>query len=222
MDITDRFASLWARWDAAVHDRSEIPAFLSDASDEDLIELLAGAPRGDRKYECDVVATEILNRLHRRHRDLPTVAHEVLRSAELAYEAATEGQRAIHKAESILKAGGDEDLGREVSAAAYASLDTTRLAFEAAQRNSEDVHATVAQSRATQRLAGAAVESAEDAVGATREAASILAEQGHHDAAKEAEMAAARIERAADRTVSAVSEERAVEGDHPRASARTE
>lgn len=213
MEVTDRFGSLWLRWDGAVKDRSQIPAFLTEASDEDLIELLAGAPTGDRKYECDVVATEILNRLHRRNRDLPTVAEKVLRSAEVAYEAATEGQRAIHKAESILKASGEEDLGREVSASAYASLDTTRLAFEAARKNSEDVQATIAQSRATHRLADAALESASDVVDATRQAVDVLEEQGHASAAHEARRAASRIEGTAARTLDAVKDERAAEGD---------
>ena len=217
MEFSNRFADLWKRWDGSVRDRSEIPDYLAQATDEDLIELLAGAPVGERKYECDVVATEILNRLHRRNRALPDVADEVLRSAEAAYHAAAEGQRAIHTAESILKASGDEELGQSVSASAYASLDTTRLAFEAAQRNSSDVQAAVAQSRVARQLADDAETKARTAVDATQEARTALEQAGHPDAAAEARAAAERIADATQRTAGAVAEENdAADGTTPR------
>ena len=186
MHITDRFAKLWVNWDATVQSRADIPDVLRSAKDEDLIELLAGASAQDRKYERDVVATEILNRLHRRHSDLPAAAAEVLRSAEAAYEAAAQGQQAIHTAEGILKAEGKAALGAEVSASAYTSLDTTKLAFEAAKQNISDVQASVSRSRIANRLAEDAVNVAEKTSDATRKASRPLEDAGHPVQAKAA------------------------------------
>ncbi|HUR69976.1 MAG TPA: hypothetical protein VM370_12080 [Candidatus Thermoplasmatota archaeon] len=213
MDVTDRFAKLWERWDGDVGERSQIPAYLARATDEDLVELLAAASAKDRKYERDVIATEVLNRLHRRQNDLPAAAAEVLRSAHAAYEAATKGQRAIHTAEGILKAHGDEELGADVSASAYASLDTTRLAFEAAQQNSADVEAAISRSRIAQELAQDAAKTAERTGEATREAAGSLAASGHKHEAKQAQKAADEITDAANATVEALAREREAEGD---------
>lgn len=211
MEITDRFARLWERWDRGVRDRSDVPGFLASAKDEDLIELLAATSPQERKYERDVVATEILNRLRKRTNDLPTAAEQVLLSAEAAYQAAVEGQKAIHTAEGLLKATGEEQLGAEVSATAYASLDTTKLALEAAQQNSADVRATIAQSRVAHQFAQDATESAREVSDAARAAAEPLAHAGRHEAAEAAIEAAERIERAAELTVAAVEDERRVE-----------
>ena len=213
MHITDRFAELWSRWDERVRTRADVPSFLAQATDEDLIELLAGATGRDRKYERDVVATEIMNRLGRRHNDLPAAAAQVLSSAEAAYDAAARGQKAIHTAESILKASGETDLGIDVSASAYASLDTTKLAFEAAQQNSADVKAVVSQSRVAHRLAEDAARTADLGTDATREAARTLEDAGHLDAAQAAHDAANDIADAAQATVDAVAEEREEAGD---------
>lgn len=203
MHVSDRFGELWRKWDASVRERADIPAFLARATDEDLVELLAGASAADRKYERDIVATEIVNRLGRRHRDLPAAADQVLRSAEIAYEAAAEGQRAIHTAEGILKATGETELGAEVSASAYASLDTTRVAFEAAQKNSADVQATVSQSRIAKMLAEDAGRSAEKTADATEAAMDHLESIGHHKEASAARQAASEMLDAADDTIEA-------------------
>lgn len=220
MEISDRFGRLWERWDSRVRDRSDIPLYLTEAKDEDLIELLAASAPQERKYERDIIATEILNRMRRRTTSLPSAASEVLRSAEAAYEAAAEGQKAIHTAEGILKATGEEALGAEVSATAYASLDTTKLAFEAAQQNSADVRATIAQSRVAHHLADDASHVAREASDATRAAAEPLAEAGRHKEADAAREAADKIHRATERTVAAVETERQAEGgageDEPR------
>lgn len=213
MNVTDRFAELWIRWDERVRTRADVPKFLAEAKDEDLIELLAGATARDRKYERDVVATEILNRLGRRHSDLPAAAERVLSSADAAYDAAARGQKAIHTAESILKAVGDVDLGHEVSASAYASLDTTKLAFEAAQQNSADVKAVVSQSRVAHQLAEDAARVADRGAEATREAARTLEDAGHLDAAQAAHDAANDIADAAQATADAATQERQEVGD---------
>lgn len=211
MNITDRFAELWVEWDERVRTIKDVPAYLAEAKDEDLIELLAGATGRERKYERDVVATEIMNRLGRRHNDLPAAAAQVLSSAEAAYDAAARGQKAIHTAESILKASGQTALGVDVSASAYASLDTTKLAFEAAQQNSADVQAVVSQSRVAHRLAEDAARTADRGSEATHDAARSLHESGHAEEAQAAYEAADEIAEAAQATVEAVEEERAQE-----------
>lgn len=207
MHVSDRFGELWRKWDASVQERADIPGFLERATDEDLVELLAGASAVDRKYERDIVATEIVNRLGRRHRDLPAAADQVLRSAEIAYEAAAEGQRAIHTAEGILKATGEAELGEEVSASAYASLDTTRVAFEAAQKNSADVQATVSQSRLAKLLAEDAGRTAERTSDATEAAMGHLESTGHHKEAGAARRAASDMLHATGGTIAATRDE---------------
>lgn len=216
MEITERFARMWTEWDEKAGDRKDVPHYLRGAKDEDLVELLASSSQKDRKYERDVIATEILNRLHRRHRDLPSAADAVLESAEAAYHAASAGQQAIHTAEGILKAQGDEELGTEVSASAYESLDTTKAAFEAAQRNSKDVQRTVSQSRLTHDLAKEATRTAKRASDATRDAADALAGSGHSGAAHRAQKAADKIVEKADAATQATRKEREAEGDPPR------
>lgn len=213
MSITDRFAKLWEQWDGNVRHRGDVPEFLKNAKDEDLVELLAATSPTTRKYERDIIATEVLNRLHRRHHDLPNAASEVLNAAEIAYDAAAEGQRAIHAAEGILKAQGEQELGETVSAAAYASLDTTRLAFEAAQKNSADVQATVAQSRVANHLAEDAAAQAKIGSDATRAAARTLEAAGHKQEADAAHKAATQITEAAKATVDASRGELQAEGE---------
>lgn len=211
MTVTDRFGRLWERWDGSVEDRSAIPGVLADARDEDLVELLAAGSAQDRKYERDVIATEVLNRLSRRRESLPVAAAEVLRSAEAAYDAAAEGQKAIHTAEGILKAQGDEQLGADVSASAYASLDTTRLAFEAAQQNSSDVKAAVSRSRIAGYHTQDSVDIAAKTSDATSAASEALHESGHGAEAGAAQDAANRIHSAARVARTAVRREQAAE-----------
>lgn len=143
---SDRFAKLWETWDTH-QGPDEVLRFLQDAKDEELIELLAGESARNRKYERDVIATQILNRLHKRHNDFPAGAQSVLRSAEAAQLAAESGQAAIHASETLLHEAGEHELGQSISESAYESLDATKGALQAARRHAANVQESLAQSR---------------------------------------------------------------------------
>lgn len=197
MDITDRFAQRWVRWDARVHDPEQASRFLRSAKDEELLELLAGDSSKDRKYERDIVTTEIQNRLATRNREHPEGAEGVLRAAQVAYEEAAKGQRAIHTAEAILKASGDTDLGVSISSAAFVSLDTTKVALDAARAHVAELQASLAQSRVAERLIEDAEQAALEVAAKATHAAQRVAELGHEAEASEAREAARRIRDAA-------------------------
>lgn len=161
MDDHARFGKLWAQWDKRV-DEGESPAdILRDSKDEDLVEVLGGESERDRKYARDIIATELLNRLHSRSSKHPAAAKVAERSARLAHEAAQEGQEVIHHAEGILKDSGQGELGSSVSASAYKSLDASRAAFTAAKEHAGALHETLAQSRVGGELAEDAARAAE-------------------------------------------------------------
>lgn len=198
MEITDRFASRWTKWDGSLERGEDPNAVLAAAKDEDLLELLAGSSDKDRKYERDIVAVEIQNRLSRRNRLLPTSADDVLRAAIVAYEASAKSQRAIHTAEGILKASGEHELGVAVSGSAIASLDTTKLALEAAEEHAANVQATLNQSRVAEQLAQDAADSARRAAAAADDGAARVAELGHPEEAREVAAAAEALRVAAE------------------------
>jgi hypothetical protein len=197
MEITDRFAQGWEAWDARVRGGEDAAIFLRSAKDEELLELLAGCSDKDRKYERDVVTTEIQNRLARRAKEHPEGAEQVFRAAYAAYEASAKGQKAIHTAEGILKASGDMDLGVSVSASAIVSLDATKLAMEAAQAHVAELQAAQAQSRIAERLVEDAAQAALEVAAKTERGAGRVAELGHEAEARAAREAARLIREAA-------------------------
>ena len=197
MEITDRFAQRWEAWDARVQGGEDAVLILRSAKDEDLLELLAGCSEKDRKYERDVVTTEIQNRLARRAKDHPEGAEHVFHAAYAAYEAAAKGQKAIHTAEGILKASGDTELGVSVSASATVSLDATKLAMEAAQAHVAELQSALAQSRIAERLVEDAAQAALEVAARTEKGAGRVAELGHEAEARAAREAAQRIREAA-------------------------
>lgn len=198
MEITDRFADRWHEWDERVATRSDAAAFLRDAMDEDLLELLAGTSAKDRKYERDIVTIELQNRLSGRHMSHPRGAEEVLLAAQKAYEAAADGQKPIHMAEGILKANGDTELGASVSTAAFVSLDSTKLALDAARSHAAELQSALIQSRIAERLLEDAAEAARDVLDKAAAGAKRVAELGHVAEADAARKAAELIRIAAD------------------------
>lgn len=198
MEIRDRFAQHWLVWDERVHDRSEAVAYLRAAKDEDLLELLAADSPLDRKYERDVVTTELQNRLAGRHMAHPRGAEDVLVAAQQAYEAAADGQTPIHRAEAILKANGDLALGASVSTAAFVSLDSTKLALDAARTHAAELQAALTQSRIAERLLEEAAQAARDVLDKAAAGAKRVAELGHVAEADAARKAAELIRAAAD------------------------
>lgn len=147
METSNRFAKLWEAWDARIDGGESRVSFLNAAKDEELIELLAGESARNRRIERDVIATEILNRMHRRNTSFPGGADAVVAAAEGAQRAAEAGQAAIHASEALLHAAGEHALGQSVSESAYESLDLTKVALEAAQDHASDVQTNLAQSR---------------------------------------------------------------------------
>ena len=143
MELKDRFGAHWAAWDAHEAAGEDMRAYLSDASDETLLELLGGESARDRRYARDIVATELLNRLHRRRSRLPVGAEAVVSSATAARRAAQAGQASIHTAEELLRASGEEELGNAVSDSAYASLDASSHALEVAEAHAAEVKETL-------------------------------------------------------------------------------
>lgn len=164
-----RFGKLWAEWDRRIEAGEAPGAILKDAKDEDLVEILAGESDRDRKYARDIIATELLNRIHGRSATHPAGARAVAVSAETAHKAAQDGQEAIHRAEGILKESGQWDLGDSVSASAYASLDATKAAFTAAEKQADSLQGSLSQSRAGSDLAEEASRTASEGRDITRE-----------------------------------------------------
>lgn len=208
MALKDRFASRWDAWDEEVHDRGDAAPYLAAAKDEELLELLAGWSDKDRKYERDIIAVEIQNRLAERSRKLPGGADDVLRAAFVAYGAAASSQKAIHAAEAILKASGDIELGRTVSASAYLSLDTTKLAMEAAQAHAAEVQAALTKSRIAEQLVEDAAEAAREAAEKAELGAKRVAELGHTEEAEAARAAAKRLRETAEEVARRLRESR--------------
>lgn len=198
MDVIDRFSARWTEWDARLRGGQAAETFVKAAKDEELLELLAGNSPRDRKYERDVVAVEIQNRLAQRAREHPESAEAVFRAAYHAYEAAAQGQKAIHTAEGILKASGDVALGVSVSASAIVSLDATKLAMEAAQTHVAELHAAQSQSRVAEQLIEDAAEAALEAAAKAEKGADRIAELGHDEEAAAALAAAKELREAAE------------------------
>lgn len=194
-----RFGKLWTEWDTRV-DRGESPTdILRNAKDEDLVEVLGGESVKDRKYARDVIATELLNRLRSRSTKHPAAAKAAEASAKVAHDAAKDGQEAIHEAEELLKGSGQQELGASVSTSAYASLDSSKAAFEAAREHSDSLHQTLNQSRAGGDLTRDAARAAQEGSDVTRELGEQMKSIGKEREGKAADQAGRKIQATADK-----------------------
>lgn len=196
-----RFGKLWVEWDARIA-AGDLPRdILRTAKDEELIEILAGESRLDRKYARDIIATEILNRMHTRSMTQHPGARSVEATARAAHEIAQDSQEAIHLAEGILKASGapsDYVLGAAVSASADASLHATQAAFDSAKIQAEALHETLAQSRIGAELAAEAAHVADDGREITRMLEQTMGKMGRGEEGRAASEAARNIQKATD------------------------
>lgn len=199
MDDDARFGRLWADWDGRI-DAGESPAdILRDALDEDLVEVLGGESEQNRKYARDIIATELLNRLHARSSKHPAAAKVAQESARVAHEVAQDGQRAIHRAETLLKDSGQHELGDAVSASAYKSLDASEAAFGAAKDHAEALHETLAQSRVGAELAQDAADAAEEGRKITHKLGEQMESMGNAKEGRAAKAASRAIQTSAKR-----------------------
>lgn len=200
-DDDARFGKLWAAWDTRIA-RGELPKdILENAKDEDLIEILAGESRLDRKYARDIIATEILNRMYSRSTSQHPGARDVEASAREAHKVTQDSQEAIHHAEGILKASGapgDHALGTAVSASADASLHATKAAFDSAKIQAEALHETLAQSRVGAQFAAHAAHIADEGREITRDLERKMHSLGRGKEGRAATDASRDIQRAAD------------------------
>lgn len=206
MDDGPRFGRLWSRWDARLAKGESPQDILRDAKDEDLVEILAGESKADRKYARDVIATELLNRLRARSRRQPAAAAAAEESARSAHKAAQEGQEAIHRAEGILKHSGEWDLGASVSASAYRSLDATEAAFSAAKDSAASLQQSLRQSRVGNELAEEAARTATEARDITENIEKRMQELGRGEEGRAAGKASRAIAEAAEEAAGAGSE----------------
>lgn len=195
-DDEARFGKLWAEWDERIGTGQPASDILHAAKDEELIEILAGESRRERKYARDIIATEILNRMHARSTTQHPGARGVEASARAAHEITQESQEAIHLAEGILKASGEFELGASVSASADASLLATQAAFDSAKIQAESLHETLAQSRVGAELAAEAAHVAEEGREITRELERTMDTLGRGEEGRAASAAALDIQRA--------------------------
>lgn len=200
-DEHSRFGKLWAAWDARIAAGDPPRDILQEAKDEELIEILAGESRLDRKYARDIIATEILNRMHTRSSTQHPGARSVEKSAQAAQKVAQDSQEAIHHAEGILKASGAPgsfDLGAAVSASADASLLATKAAFDSAKVQAEALHETLTQSRLGAELAAEAAQVADEGREVTRELEQTMRSLGRAEEGRAASDAAREIKKATD------------------------
>lgn len=203
MQDEGRFGRMWAAWDRRV-DAGEAPSeILRDSNDEDLVEILGGESEHDRRYARDIIATELLNRLHSRTMKHPAAAKAAEKSAKIALDAAQEGQAAIHHAEELLKESGRFELGDAVSQSAYASLDAAEAAFDAAKEHADSLHQTLAQSRAGRQLSEKAADAGEHGRKVTRNLEKKMESIGSAEEGRAAAEASRRIRDATERAESA-------------------
>lgn len=191
------YVDFWAKWDKHVQTGDDASRLISTATDENLVALVSTPAIGERESDREAVAVELLERLAKRHTDLPSGALDVLRSARAAYSAAIQGQRPIKAAQAILQAEGEPALGKSVSASASSSLATTKLAYEAAQEHADDVRATQAQSRVTETLTQDAAVTASVGSEVMRDLGAHMKASGHQKEGKAADDAAQTITDAA-------------------------
>ena len=193
-----RFGKLWREWDARVA-AGELPRdILQNAKDEELVEILAGESKLDRKYARDIIATEILNRMHSRSTTQHPGARGVEASAGAAHKVAQDSQEVIHRAEGILKSSGEFALGAAVSASADASLHATRAAFDSAKVQADALHETLAQSRVGADLAAEAADVAQEGREITRALEEKMHGLGRGKEGRAASEAARDVQRATD------------------------
>lgn len=196
-----RFGKLWSAWDKRVAGGETPRGILKSAKDEELIELLAGESRRDRKFARDMISREISSRLRARSATQHPGARDVEASARAAHELAQDSQEAIHHAEGILKASGkpgDFELGAAVSASADASLHATQAAFDSAKIQAEALHETLAQSRVGAALAAEAAHVADEGREITRALEQSMTSMGRGKEGRAASEASRDIQKATD------------------------
>lgn len=99
-----RFEGRWRMWDDIIR-RGERPAdFLPRLSDESVVELLASGDPAERRFELNLLATELLNRLSRARRLLHEADALADKYLGAAMEQADVAAQIVHEATDAMKA----------------------------------------------------------------------------------------------------------------------
>lgn len=110
---TNRFERSWEEWDERIGDGAQPREMLADLSSEKIMQLLAGAG-SERRYERDILATEVMNRLVRARHNVDDSMENV---ADLLGDVQSQGQRTredVHKTEEVVaRLQGSEALGTD-------------------------------------------------------------------------------------------------------------
>ena len=134
-----RFEGRWGKWDAAVRSGERPEAVLPRLSDESCIELLASGDPASRRYELNLLATELLNRLARLRRTLHDASEEAGRRVGEALAAADEAVEEALATEAAINdhlAVRQDLVGREAEHAEEAARRAERVR-EALRRTDE-------------------------------------------------------------------------------------
>ncbi|HWH08144.1 MAG TPA: hypothetical protein VNX21_03025 [Candidatus Thermoplasmatota archaeon] len=98
-----RFEGRWQRWDEAVRAGERPVDFLPLLTDESIVELLASGDVHARRYELNLLAVEMLNRLARFRRYLGEAVEESAHAINAACEQADHAVRAAQAADAAIQ-----------------------------------------------------------------------------------------------------------------------
>lgn len=126
----NRYHVRWRRWDAAVASGERPADFIPRLNDEALVQLLACGDPASRRYELDVLCTEILNRLRRMREALGDVAQAAEHSIGAALDEAEAASGAIDETVASIEAhisARSDAIGNEPETARSARRATLRV-----------------------------------------------------------------------------------------------
>src|SRR5581483_8738951 len=118
-----RFERLWSAWDEKLASGASPASLLASLTDEDVIELLAGAPDTERQRVIrNVLATEALNRVSRGRAAIAQMASDVSDTMLRLKNAVIDGAVAAREDEAFL----DDEARAAREAARQAAIDHAR------------------------------------------------------------------------------------------------
>lgn len=157
-----RFEGTWRAWDAHARAGERAVDLLLRLSDESLIELLASAGDG-RRYERNLIATEILNRMRWLRRELSETASLADEAVEESRRAAAAAAQSVHESEAENLEHGAAHAAR-VAAAQEAIVDAADAGAGAVRAVAGEVREEESQHVEEGRAHAGAVAAAQDSV----------------------------------------------------------
>lgn len=111
----ERAIRLWEKWDEAVRRGGRPLDLLRGLADEQLVDLLAGAGPG-RRYELDLIKTELRNRMHRARVDVEEMAERAEAVVDRLHKAVEMARDEVHETELRVAGHMAEEHGETVTA----------------------------------------------------------------------------------------------------------